>query len=108
MKDPDAIAAIVTTLRRVYGDNAARMMLSKGMTLLTLIETMFSSELSNRDAVRLILRAMDDFAISPSIGSVAHLKYIYESPSSFYVVDMEIVTPHGTLSSTDVWLRLPD
>jgi hypothetical protein len=51
---------------------------------------------------------LDDFAISPELGPVWHLRYLYEDrPGSFHVVDMEIATPTGTLSSKDVWLRLP-
>jgi hypothetical protein len=38
------------------------------------------------------------FAISPELGPVWHLRYVYENHGSFRVVDMEIATPTGTLS----------
>jgi hypothetical protein len=67
---------------------------------------MFSAPMGRRDAVHNITRALDDFAIWPELGPVWHLHYVYESHGSFRVVDMEIATPTGTLSSKDVWLRL--
>ncbi|UPJ40112.1 hypothetical protein IVB40_22660 [Bradyrhizobium sp. 40] len=106
LKNPDAIAVIVTALRLSHGDEAARAMLVGGMSLAALIETMFSAPIGRRDAVHNITRALDDFAISPEPGPVWHLRYVYESHGSFRVVDMEIATPTGTLSSKDVWLRL--
>ncbi|MCK1343286.1 hypothetical protein IVB06_16160 [Bradyrhizobium sp. 171] len=105
-EEPDAIAVIVTALRLSHGDEAARAMLVGGMSLAVLIETMFSAPIGRRDAVHNITRALDDFAISPELGTVWHLRYVYESHGSFRVVDMEIATPTGTLSSKDVWLRL--
>jgi hypothetical protein len=107
LKNPDAIAVIVTALRLTHGDEAARAMLLGGMSLATLMDTMFSAPIGRRDAVHNITRALDDFAISPELGPVWHLRYVYESHGSFRVVDMEIATPTGTLSSKDVWLRLP-
>ena len=83
-------------------------MLVEGMTLATLIDAMFSAPIAHRDAVHNIASALDDFDISPELGPVWHLRYLYEDrPGSFNVVDMEIATPTGTLSSQDVWLRLP-
>ncbi|MGY4429506.1 hypothetical protein ACVWWO_001983 [Bradyrhizobium sp. F1.13.1] len=107
LKNPDAIAVILTALRLSHGDEAARAMLVDGMSLAALIETMFSAPIGRRDAVHNIARALDDFALSPELGPVWHLRYVYESHGSFRVVDMEIATPTGTLSSKDVWLRLP-
>ncbi|MCK1336652.1 hypothetical protein IVB38_11580 [Bradyrhizobium sp. 38] len=108
VKNPDAIAVIVTALRLTHGDEAARAMLVGGMSLTALIEAMFSAPVGRRDAVHNITSALDDFAISPELGPVWHLCYVYENHGSFRVVDMEIATPTGTLSSKDVWLRLPD
>lgn len=108
LKNPDAIASVVSALRLVYGDGAARTMLLEGMSLATLKDTMFSAPIAHRDAVRYIANALDDFAIAPELGPVWHLRYLYDDqPGSFRVIDMEIATPAGTLSSNDLWLRLP-
>jgi hypothetical protein len=107
LKNPDAVASIVAALRRVYGDEIARLMLVEGMTLADLIDAMFSASPSHRDAVRDITDGLDDFVVSPDLGLMWHLKYIYgDEPGSLHVVDMEIATPNGTLASKDVWLRL--
>jgi hypothetical protein len=106
LKNPDAIAAVVTALRLTHGDETARAMLVGGMSLAALIEAMFSAPVERRDAVRYVASALDDLAISPEPGPVWHLRYVYESHGSFRVVDMEIATPTGTLSSKDVRLRL--
>lgn len=82
-------------------------MLVEGMSLADLIDAMFSGPLAHREAVRDITDALDDFVISPELGLMWHLRYIYEDePGSLHVVDMEIATPDGTLASKDVWLRL--
>ncbi|WP_426614666.1 hypothetical protein [Bradyrhizobium sp. McL0616] len=108
LKNPDAIAIIVTALRLTHGDECARAMLVDGMSLATLLDAMFSAPIARRDAVHNITVALDDFAISPDVGPLWHLKYVYDDqPGSFRVADMEIATPTGTLSSKDVWLRLP-
>lgn len=107
LKNPDAIALIVTVLRLTHGDEAARAMLVGGMSLAALIEAMFSVPVERRDAVRYVAAALDDFAISPELGPVWHLRYVHENQGSFRVVDMEIATPTGTLSGKDVWLCLP-
>ncbi|QOZ43122.1 hypothetical protein XH89_06300 [Bradyrhizobium sp. CCBAU 53340] len=107
MKNPDAIAVIVSALRHVHGDDIARMMLVEGMSLANLIDAMFSAPLTHREAVRAITDGLDDFVITPDLGLIWHLKYIYgDEPGSLHVVDMEIATPDGTLASRDVWLRL--
>ncbi|AWM04838.1 hypothetical protein [Bradyrhizobium amphicarpaeae] len=108
LKNPDAVAAIVTALRHVYGDEIARLMLVEGMSLADLIDAMFSAPLTHREAVRDITDGLDDFVISPDLGLMWHLRYVYsDEPGSLHVVDMEIATPNGTLASRDVWLRLP-
>lgn len=108
LKNPDAVAAIVTALRHVYGDEIARLLLVEGMSLADLIDAMFSAPLTHREAVRDITDGLDDFVIAPDLGLMWHLKYIYaDEPGSLHVVDMEIATPNGTLASRDVWLRLP-
>ncbi|WBL76637.1 hypothetical protein I3J27_26890 [Bradyrhizobium xenonodulans] len=106
-KNPDAVASIVAALRHVYGDEVARLMLVEGMSLSNLIDAMFSAPLAHREAVRSITDGLDDFIISPDLGLMWHLRYIYgDQPGSLHVVDMEIATPDGTLASKDVWLRL--
>jgi hypothetical protein len=107
LKNPDAVAAIVTALRHVYGDEIARLLLVEGMSLADLIDAMFSAPLTHREAVRDITDGLDDFVISPDLGLMWHLRYIYaDEPGSLHVVDMEIATPNGTLASRDIWLRL--
>ncbi|TQF35029.1 hypothetical protein UNPF46_26310 [Bradyrhizobium sp. UNPF46] len=107
LKNPDAVAAIVAALRHVYGDEVARLMLVEGMSLANLIDAMSSSPLPHREAIKAITDGLDDFVISPDLGLMWHLKYIYgDEPGSLHVVDMEIATPNGTLASKDVWLRL--
>lgn len=107
LKNPDAVAAIVSALRYVYGDEIARLMLVEGMSLADLIDAMFSAPLPHREAVRDITDALDDFVVSPDLGLMWHLRYIYgDEPGSLHVVDMEIATPNGTLASKDIWLRL--
>ena len=107
MKNPDAIAVIISALRHVHGDDIARMMLVEGMSLANLIDAMFSAPLSHREAVRAITDGLHDFVITPELGLIWHLKYIYDDqPGSLHVVDLEIATPDGTLASKDVWLRL--
>lgn len=107
LKNPDAVAAIVAALRHVHGDEAARIMLVEGMSLADLIDAMFSAPLPHREAVKAITDGLDDFVISPDLGLMWHLKYIYgDRPGSFHVMDMEIATPNGTLASKDIWLRL--
>lgn len=98
----------MSALRLAHSDQAARAMLVEGMSLATLIEAMFSAPVPHRDAVRNIASALEDFAISPDLGPMWHLRYIYEGRrGSFRVVNMEIATPTGTLTSKDIWLRLP-
>lgn len=107
LKNPDAVAAIVAALRHVHGDEVARIMLVGGMSLADLIDAMFSAPLPHREAVKAITDGLDDFVISPDLGLMWHLKYIYgDQPGSFHVTDMEIATPNGTLASKDIWLRL--
>ncbi len=107
MKNPDAIAVIVSALRQVHGDDIARMMLVEGMSLANLIDAMFSAPLAHRDAVRAMTDGLDDFVITPDLGPIWHLKYVYgDQPGSLHIVDLEIATPNGTLASNDVWLRL--
>ena len=108
LKNPDAIAAVVAALRLVYGDDDARTMLVEGMTLAALIDAMFAGPIPHRDAVRNITNAIYDFSITPDLGPIWHLRYVYDQqPGSFRVVDMEIATPSGKLASKDIWLRLP-
>ena len=108
MRDPNTVAAIVEVLRQVHGDDLARVMLNDGFSLAILIDALLRSPLKNRDAVKLITRALSsgDFIVTPDLGSVSHLKYFYDRPKSLHVVDIAVMTLHGTVASTDIRLRL--
>ena len=109
MLDPDTVAGIVNALRQVYGDDIARVMLNDGLSLAALIDTLSRSPLTNRDAVKLITRALrsGDFIVTPDFGSLSHLKYFYDRPKSLHVVDIAVITlDYGTIASTDIRLRL--
>ena len=109
MRDPNTVAAIVNVLRQVHGDDLARVMLNDGFSLAILIDALLWSPLKNRDAVKLITRALSsgDFIVAPHFGSASHLKYFYDRPKSLHVVDIGVMTPdQGTIASTDIRLRL--
>jgi len=109
MHDPNTVAAIVDTLRQVHGDHLARVMLNDGLSLAALIDTLWRSPLKNRDAVRLITRALSsgDFIVTPNFGSPSHLKYVYDRSNSWRVVDIGVTTfDCGTIASPDIRLRL--
>ncbi len=109
LKDPDAVAAIVSILRRVHGENIARALLADGVSLAALIDAAFSLPISNSDAIRVIARALDsgDFSFTPDIGPLWRVRYIYEDRrASMRVVDMEMSTPYRTFASTEISLRL--
>ena len=108
MRDPNTVAAIVNALRQVHGDDLARVMLNDGLSLAALIDALLHSSLKNRDAVKLITRALSfgDFIVTPDFGSPSHLKYFYDPPKSLHVVDIGVVTLHGTIASMDIRLRL--
>ena len=82
MRDPNTVAVIVNALRQVHGDDLARAMLNDGLSLDALIDALLCSPLKNRDAVKLITRALSsgDFIVAPDLGSVSHLKYYYDPP----------------------------
>ena len=63
------------TLRQVHGDDRARVMLNDGLSLATLIDALLRSPLKNRDAVKLITRALrpGDFIVAPDLGSVSRV-----------------------------------
>ena len=110
MRDPETVAAIIHAVRQVHGDDIARVMVDDGVTLALLIDALLRSPLNNRDAIKLITRALSsgDFIVTPDFfGSPSHLKYVYNRPKSLHVVDLAVVTlDHGTLASTDIHLRL--
>ena len=112
MRDPNTVAEIVNALRQVHGDDLARVMLNDGLSLAALIDALSRSPLKNRDAVKLITRALGsgDFIVTPDFGSPSHLKYFYDRPKSLHVVDIAVTTlDRGTIASTDIQLRLmPD
>jgi hypothetical protein len=106
---PEHRRGIVNALRQVHGDDIARVMLNDGLSLAALIDALLRSPLKNRDAVKLITRALSsgDFIVTPDFGSLSHLKYFYDRPKSLHVVDIAVMTlDHGTIASTDIHLRL--
>ena len=109
-KDPNAVASIVDALRHAHGDAVARLMLIKGLTLADLIESLLRSPIKNREAIKLANHALGsgDFLAEPQIGGPSHISYIYDPPRSLHVVDIAIDTPHGTIPSIDIRLRLRD
>ena len=109
MRDPHTVAAIVGALRHVHGDDTARTMLTNGTTLAVLIDALLHSPLTNRDAARLMIRVLrsEDFIVTPDFSSTWHVKYVYESPKSLNVVDLNVITlDQGTFASTDIRLLL--
>jgi hypothetical protein len=110
MRDPHTVAAIVDALRQAHGDDTARVMLKNGTTLAAMIDALLHSPLTNRDAVKLITRALRsrDFIVTPDFSSMWHIKYVYDRPKSLNVVDLAVITlDYGTLPSTDIRLLLP-
>jgi hypothetical protein len=112
MRDPHTVAAIVRALRHVHGDDTARAMLTDGTTLAALIDALLHSPLTNRDAVKLMTRALrsSDFIVTPDFpdfSSAWHITYVYDRPKSLNVVDVAVITlDHGTFASTDIRLLL--
>ena len=108
MRDPNTVAVIVNALRQVHGDDIARVLLNDGLSLAALIDALLRSPLKNRDAVKLITRALasGDFIVIPDFGSPSHLKYFYDPSKSLHVVDIAVTTLNGTIASTDIRLRL--
>jgi hypothetical protein len=106
VRDPDAIRAITTALQQAHGDEAALAMLARGVTLATVLQAVLSGPMSNREAVRLIARSLSDFAISPDVGPLFHVKYVYGRVGSFDVADMVVATPAGNITIAEVTLRL--
>ncbi|WP_375780378.1 hypothetical protein ACE103_17020 [Bradyrhizobium sp. ma5] len=108
MKDPEAVAAIVSALREAHGDEVARIFLADGVTLAALVDAVLSLPIKNSAAVRAIARALEsgDFTISPDIGPLWHVKYVYSHPGSMTVADMVVLTPERTFTSTEISLLL--
>src|SRR5438477_8919796 len=110
MRDPQNVAAIVSALRHDHGDDTARAVLTNGTTLAALIDALLHSPLTNREAIKLITRALQsgDFTVAPDFSSVWHIKYVYDSPKSLNVTDLTVITlDHGTFASTDIRMLLP-
>ena len=108
MRDPQAVATIVSALRRVHGDDLARVMLQDGMTVAVLIDTLLHAQLSNHDAAKLMNAALqsDDFEMTPDFTSgMSHLKYVY-SKRSLQMVDIVMLTKDRSFASTEIRLRL--
>ncbi|WP_247522844.1 hypothetical protein [Bradyrhizobium sp. 145] len=65
-------------------------MLQEGMSLATLMDTMFSAPMAQRDAVRYVASALDDFAITPELSPSGIFVTLYDDqPGSFRVIDIE-------------------
>lgn len=109
MRDPTTVAVIVNVLRQVHGDDLARVMLNDGVSLAVLIDAVWRLPLKNRDAVKVVTRALGsgDFIVTPSFGPASHLKYFYDPPQSLRVVDICVETLDcGTIASPEIRLRL--
>jgi hypothetical protein len=109
MRDPGAVASIVGALRQVYGDDNARVMLQDGMTLAVLIDALLHVQLRNHDASKLMNKALQsgDFEITPDFtAGMSHLKYLYDPPRSFQMVDIVMLTKERSFASTEIRLRL--
>ena len=108
MRDPNTVAGIVNALRQVHGDDIARVLLNDGLSLAALIDALLRSPLKNRDVVKLTTQALSsgDFIVTPDLRLASHLKYFYDRPKSLHVVDIAVMTLHGTVASTDIRLRL--
>ena len=109
MRDPNAVVTIIGALRKVHGDDLARVMLQDGMTLAVLIDTLLQARLSNHDAAKLMNTALQsgDFDITPDFShGMSHLKYVYDSKRSFKMVDIVMLTKDRSFASTEIRLRL--
>lgn len=109
MRDAHAVATIAGALRQHYGDDVARVMLKDGMTLAVLIDALLHAQLRNRDAAKLMSAALQsgDFDITPDFTArMSHLKYVYDSPRSFEMVDVVMLTKDRSFASTEIRLRL--
>ena len=109
LNDPDTVAAIVRALRHVHGDDIARFMLTNGTTLAVLVDALLRSPMTNRDAAKLMTQVLQskDFVVTPDFSSGWHIKFVYQSPKSLDVVDLNVLTlDYGTLASTDIRLLL--
>jgi len=108
LNNPDTVAEIVRTLRQVHGDDIARVMLTEGTTLASVIDALLQTSIDNRRVAKIVTTSLHcgDFIVTPDISGPAHIRYIYDPPSSLQFVDMVIVLPEMTLASTDVRLRL--
>jgi len=109
MRDPRAVAAIAGALRQVHGDDVARVMLQDGMTLAVLIDALLHTQLRNHDAAKLMNGALQsgDFDVTPNFTSgMSHIKYLYDPPRSFQIVDIVMLTKDRSFASTEIRLRL--
>jgi hypothetical protein len=84
-------------------------MLRDGMTLNALIDALLRAPLGDRDAARLMTAALQsgDFDITPNFTArPSHLRYIYDTPGSFRVIDIVMLTEQRAFSSAEIRLRL--
>lgn len=108
LRDPNNVAAIIHALRQVHGDDIARIMLTEGTTLASIIDVILRSTIENRLAAKLITASLQsgDFVVTPDITGPSHIRYLYDPPNTLQVVDMLVILPERTLASTDIRLRL--
>jgi hypothetical protein len=108
-KNPEAVAAIVSALRHVHGDDIAHVLLSDGVSLAVIIDAVLSLPIANYKAARIVANAIEsgDFILTPDLGPLWHVRYLYDRPGSMTIVDMVMLTPERTFASTEISLRLP-
>src|SRR5512140_181456 len=99
-KDSETVEAIVSALRHVHGEDIARLMLSNGVSMAVVIDAVLSRPIANHNSARIIAKAIEygDFVLTPNLGPLWHMRYLYERPGSMTIVDMVILTPERTFA----------
>ncbi|WP_152539783.1 hypothetical protein [Afipia sp. P52-10] len=108
LNDSNGVAAIVNALRRVYNDDIARVMLTEGATLATIIDALLNLSTDHRLLSKLVTMSLysGDFVVTPNLNGPSHLRYVYDRPNSLAFTDIIVLQPHRTLASTDIRLQL--
>lgn len=105
---PSVSDSVFSSLSEVHGAETARVMVANGLSLAVLFDALRARP-SNREAVRLATKVLLDeaFVVSPDLGPVWHIKYIYDGAFPLQVVDIAILTmDRGLISSTAVRVRM--
>lgn len=106
---PGLADSVFSSLSEVHGAETARVMLVNGLSLAVLFDALLRARPSNREAVRLATMVLLDeaFVVSPDLGPVWHIKYVYDDAFPLQVVDIAILTmDRGLISSTAVRVRM--